>query len=52
MAEPTPNPTPNPTPPADPTPPTPATGDRWYATGDNDAINIYERQSDEWSAAR
>ena len=24
-------------------------GDRWYATGDNDAINIYERQSDEWS---
>ena len=24
-------------------------GDRWYATGDNDAINIYERQSNEWS---
>lgn len=24
-------------------------GDCWYATGDNDAINIYERQSNEWS---
>lgn len=24
-------------------------GDRWYATGDNGAINIYERQSNEWS---
>ena len=24
-------------------------GERWYATGDNDAINIYERQPNEWS---
>ena len=34
MAEPTPNPTPNPTPPADPTPPTPATGDEGKAIED------------------
>lgn len=23
-------------------------GERWYATGDNDAINVYDRLSDQW----